>query len=645
REIASPFSLAVCYAPYSSSGFPAHIVSNPLIEKSKIQQLIQSSQFEQACSLCSQATEQQPADAELWFLLGAIEGQLSRFDRAEVACRRALMLAPQHGGLHYNLAVTLIRQSKPDEAITSFLQAIKLHPEMTEAHCDLGNTYLSLGRLADAENQFDQALRLQPNNPTVNLGRARLKQAQGQPQQAIDAFQAILASAPDFFDASNELAGLLIDGYHFEPAKLVLQSGLEHHPRSADLRYKLGLAFSEQGETDNALIHYQAAHGLAPERDDITAACASTLSLRGDTQASNELLLKLLQANTRDPSALVTLGYLAPKLGRDAEITRLLEAHVDRDGFSDKAKSKLGFALCKLHDRAKNYDLAFARARSANQLHSQTFDPDIFAHSCERNQQFFCNTPHDPTDHGCASEKPVFVVGMPRSGTSLVEQILATHSQITGGGELKDIGLIVNQITKLSDSPDAYPQGLKTLMPDQITALAQNYLGTLDHIATDSRYVIDKTPGNFLQLGLIRHLFPNAHIIHIRRDPLDTCLSCYFHDFGGNHPYAYDLTSLGQYYRQYQLVMAGWRDLLDLKLLEIRYEDIVNDLEGKARELVTFLGLEWEPQLLNYHETQRTVSTASADQVRQPIYRGAIGRARHYEQHPIPMIVTAPAGC
>jgi hypothetical protein len=240
---------------------------------------------------------------------------------------------------------------------------------------------------------------------------------------------------------------------------------------------------------------------------------------------------------------------------------------------------------------------------------------------------------------GVSSELPVFIVGMPRSGTSLVEQILASHPSVMGAGELRDIGRCAERLKTRLNSTEDYPACLVELDQETASELAEQYLERLKSICTDEIRVTDKMPGNFLRLGLVAMLLPGARVIHCRRHPLDVCLSCYFQDFirRSGLSYAFDLQNLGEYHTQYAKLMEHWRHVLPLRLLEVDYEQLVDEPEKMSRHLVEFCGLPWDPACLEYHKTQRNVWTASSWQVRQPIYTQSVGRWKHYETYLQPL--------
>ena len=311
-----------------------------------------------------------------------------------------------------------------------------------------------------------------------------------------------------------------------------------------------------------------------------------------------------------------------------AEIARLT-ARVDDPKTSIRDRATLGFVLGKMLDDADRFDEAFTHYSRANSLVLQMrhtagerYDGDEFARRVDDSIAMF--TPNlfaQSRDWGESSELPVFIVGMPRSGTSLVEQIAASHPDVFGAGELRDVG---NIATSLSCIP---------FESDPINDAARKQLNHLRVLGGSALRVIDKMPANVEHLGLIATLFPSARVIFCRRDPRDTCLSCFFQNFEAGNLYSFDLTNCGRHHVQTDRFIAHWRKVLPLRMLEVQYEDLVADLEGQSRRTIDFLGLPWNPACLNFHRTERTVLTASDWQVRQPIYTRSVGRWRNYERH------------
>ena len=234
---------------------------------------------------------------------------------------------------------------------------------------------------------------------------------------------------------------------------------------------------------------------------------------------------------------------------------------------------------------------------------------------------------------GDPSTRPVFVIGMIRSGTSLVEQILASHSDVYGAGELLEITKLASNLPQALDSSLEYPECIRQLDAGRIASSATGYLRYLAGRDDRAARVVDKLPTNFLHLGLIAILLPNAHIVHCRREALDVCLSIYFQRFAQGHFYAYDFDDIAAYYAEYERLMAHWKKVLPVEILDIQYEDLLDDLEGESRRMLDYCGLDWQEACLAFHRSQRPVRTASSWQVRQPLYRTAVARWRKFEPH------------
>ena len=300
----------------------------------------------------------------------------------------------------------------------------------------------------------------------------------------------------------------------------------------------------------------------------------------------------------------------------------------------DTARSHMHFALGQYFDAQRVPEQAFAHFDAGNRLHARRhpFDRRVFDARIERivsrcTRDFFDGR-HDMGD---SSQRPLLIVGMPRSGTSLVEQIIASHPQAHGAGELNDIGRMARELPVVVGREKRYPECLNHLEPDAAAMLAQRYLGGLDARAPDATRVTDKMPFNMLWLGLIALILPNARVIYCRRNPMDNALSCYFQLFSRGLRFAYDLGDVGHVYRQHERLMAHWQTHLPLSMLTVDYEALVSDPESQSRRLIEFTGLDWDDRCLNFHRHARDVRTASVWQVRQPVYQSSLARWKAYE--------------
>jgi Sulfotransferase family len=313
-----------------------------------------------------------------------------------------------------------------------------------------------------------------------------------------------------------------------------------------------------------------------------------------------------------------------------AAIERLLK------GGTTAGEASLYFTAAELLDRAGRYDEAFSLAAKGNGLYrGERYDPAAYEHLTYPQIEYFTRERIGSMPKATVrSDKPVFIVGMPRSGTSLVEQILASHPAVHGAGELDFIHHVwVGMLDMLGSNFGQYPKCLDHLTTEQVDGMADVYLAPLVAMKPDAMRITDKMPQNFLHLGLIASLFPGARIIHCMRDPMDTCLSCFMTHFNHPQPFKHDLAQLGHFYRLYEKLMAHWKAVIDLRTLEVSYEEVVANPKEQSRRMVEFLGLPWDDRCLAFHQTKRPCATASVMQVRRPVYNSSVGRWRHYEKH------------
>ncbi len=309
-------------------------------------------------------------------------------------------------------------------------------------------------------------------------------------------------------------------------------------------------------------------------------------------------------------------------------------AREERD-LTDTQKIELHFALAKAYDDLARYDEAFAQLQAGNAIKRRLVSYDeaaVAAFFREIAAAFSPALIGERAGAGDPSDAPVFVVGMPRSGSTLVEQILASHPGVYGAGEL----LVMNDL--IADLPD-YPSGIASVSDAALRRFGRRYVEQVRAFAPGAKRIVDKLPANFRHLGMIHLALPNAKIVHVRRDPMDTCVSCYSKLFLDGLNFAYDLGELGRYYKMYEALMAHWRAVLPgHALLDVQYETLVGDFEAQARRIVAFCGLEWDARCLDFSRTERPVRTLSQAQVRQPLFASSIGRWRHYEKHLGPLI-------
>jgi tetratricopeptide (TPR) repeat protein len=593
-----------------------------------------------------------------------------KLDQAIAGFKRVTRIAPKFADVHCDLGIALARQGNVEEAIASIQIALDLNPDFSKAHIALGNILEQQDKSSEAIAAFQRVLELEPNQAEANCAMGRLLLKQDKVDEAIACLQRALRVSPNLAEACYLIAGvylaqrepMLAFEYAQKAVSLASQTpevintfgsallalsqidqAIEVYSRSLKLNpnllmtnYCLGRAYQISGNFEESNRFFDLALAINPKYLDAIAGKAGNLEKKREFQAAYDLLRPVIEASDVDATIQNVFANVSRRLGNQREAIDLLEACLSKGSLRlDKQKSLL-FALGGLYDEIGLFDEAFRSYHQGNTLEPNKFDAATFAEQFDQLIQIFsaANLAKFPRAEN-NSELPVFIVGMPRSGTTLLEQILSSYPQVFAAGELSDIGKIARNLSARLCVETPYPQSVELLTPNLISTLAEEQIYRLQQYSnsTNATQVIDKLPHNFLNLGLIALMFPKARVIHCMRNPLDTCLSCYFQDFMGMHPYKYNLEHLGLYYKQYQRLMAHWHNVLDIAILDVQYEDMVADQETMSRKIVDFLGLEWNEDCLNFHQSKRFARTASYDQVRKPIYTKSVERYRNYDKY------------
>lgn len=600
----------------------------------KVLTLMQNGHFSEARALLVPICNRHKGDANLWYLLSNINGQLHLYGDAVAACKRVIALQPKHAGAYTNLGSACAALGRHQEAMASYEKALQLQPGDAAIHFNMGNALYLDGKPEDAAERFRRAVEIEPKyaNAWHAWGNA-LKDLDRLPE-CIPKFQQALSLDPGLINAYISL-GVALSAYgKLDEAAACYRRGLQRAPDMIDLHNGLAIVLRYQGKLDEMLDCYAEIRRIEPDSPVAVAGEADVYERKGNVEEAYKRVRTLIDTNMVNATVADVFLRVCRHYDRCDEAIALGKQLLSQTALPAGERQLLHYALGKLHDKTGAFDTAFEHFRQANALSRYPFDPKqhaaviddlIAAYSAEAMQSM--------AHSSNTSERPIFIVGMPRSGTTLVEQIISSHPRVFGAGELNDINDIVSTLHSTLGSEEPHPQCLTALTEHTMNQLAQRYLDRLDQFCKDALRITDKMPHNFKNLGLISLLFPGARVIHCTRDPMDTCLSIYFQSFGGAHSYATDLGHLGTYYRQYERLMKHWKSVLDLPMMTVSYEEVVSDQETVSRAMVEFCGLEWDDRCLQFHRSERKVATASYDQVRQPIYTKSICRWKHYEPY------------
>jgi tetratricopeptide (TPR) repeat protein len=639
-------------------------------ELARLSGLLDGARYAELESAAQVLLDAQPQSALLWQLLGVAR---ARQDKDPLhALAMAVQCAPEDAAAHLNLGNALGRLGRLEEAATSYRRALDAAPGFAEAHNNLAELCLERGQLEEALISSREALRINPGfaHAHQNLGKVLLRT--GRFEEAARSCRRATAISPGLAEAHNTLGCALMALGRADDAIASLQRALAVDPDFAEAHANLARAWRSMGRLEDAVAAYRRALLLKPDLLLARAELATALRLQRRTDEAEQSCRETLEAHPDFASAVVVLAELRADVGKFAEAEELFCRAIALDPALPEAwaglmrvrrmtpadgawlaamqrlvaqnllpqrEQLLRFAIAKYFDDVGYYGQAFCNYERANELAkhcrpphqrqslSQTIDLIIRSYDGK-----WLRRQRRPAHR---SARPVFIVGMLRSGTTLAEQILASHPQVFGAGELtfwSEAGAAA-----LSAAPAAKAAALR-LSATALVELGERYLETLRQLSADALRVVDKLPTNFLFLGLIHAALPGARFIHLQRHPLDTCLSIYFQHFEAANTYANDLGDLAHYYREYRRLMSHWRAVLPADaMLEVPYEALVADLPAWTRRMLDFIGVSWDTRCLEFDRAARSVVTASKWQVRQKLFASSVGRWRHYEPFVAPL--------
>ncbi|HZR90137.1 MAG TPA: tetratricopeptide repeat protein [Bradyrhizobium sp.] len=646
----------------------------------------QSGKLSDAIAHVQQAIAINPDVALYHANLGEMCRLAGRVDEAIAASRRAIALDPSNAGAHSNLGIALFDQGRFEEALSLYERAIALQDHFAQAHSNRGNALLRLKRFAEAEPSYRRAIELQPGfvDAWNNLGTClrELKRT----EEAEAAYRKALELAPNNPDTLDNLALAVKDLDRLDEAADLLRRALLIEPNSDNIHLHYGAVLLDQKKVDEAAAATDRALALNPtnhdainltgriafERGDLDAALAccrralapkpdladaynnmgNVLKELGQLGEAEDAYLEALRLDPTVAGVYVNLADSRKFVAGDPHLVAMEALAAKRDGLSPIDRMQIDFALGKAYADLQDYPRSFQHLKAGNAAKRAMIAYDettTFALFDEIERIFTPDMIKAKAGSGDASPLPIFVLGMPRSGTTLIEQVIASHPMVHGAGELQIFNDVILAVRGTEGRTIPYPEFVSALDGAALRQIGKNYVTRLGAVARQGagatgQHVTDKMPSNYYFLGLIHLALPQAKIIHAMRDPVDTCVSCFSKLFSAEQNHTYDLGELGRYYRRYERLMMHWRRVLpEGSFLDVRYEDVVVDLESQARRIIDYCGLPWDDRCLSFHTTGRPVRTASATQVRKPIYRSAVGRWRVYGEQLEPLL-TALSG-
>jgi tetratricopeptide (TPR) repeat protein len=586
------------------------------------------------------ATALEPRMAMAHSNLGIAYFDNHEFDKAEACQQRALAIDPGFAPSLNNLGSIYRERGDKKTALEWYFKAAAANPNYLEPLNNLGALLLEEDRIPEAIESLNKVFKLNPNyaEAVCNMGGVHL--AQEENEAALACFKRALELRPEYLEAQMGLSKTFQAMESLEDAERAANRALQIDSSKPKAHALIGSIYSETSRPVQAEAAFERALALDPKSDEGLLGLGHLCVENGDIERAEGLFRQALANKPDNVSARIHLIQAHKVKEGDEHFSALLEEEKDADKYSDNRKMSLHFALGKCYDDLKDHDKAFPHFLAGCKIKRAKFnyDADATARQFAELKAIFSQ---DFIDHlrgsGDSSAMPIFVLGMPRSGTTLTEQIIASHPDVFGAGELPDLLRIAHR--KTHPDTTTFPDNLRYLDADTLKALGAEYVAAVQARAPDARHITDKMPANFFAVPLIHLMLPNAKIIHVNRNPVDTCVSCFTRLFHRKQEHTYDLAELGRYYVDYAKLMEQWRKVLPQgAFYDVQYENIVADQEGEARKLLEYCGLEWDAACLDFHKTKRQIRTASVTQVRQPIYTTSVERWRKYEKFLGPLL-------
>jgi len=632
----------------------------------EVLELVSRGEFGHAESLCLALLQKYPGDVNVLGLRGAVLIKLNRLDDAEESLRQTIRLAPTFAKPHEDLGVVLLGLKRPAEAANVLRNAVRLDPELELAWFNLGKALAMLGFGKEADEAFEKSFSLNPVRK--KLAHAAEHHKKGRLEEAERLYREVVRDHPDNVDALRMLGRVALSAGRNADAERLFRRAIKLAPDFAGALTDLGRVLKEQNQFEEAIECFGKVIDLEPENPQAHFQLASTLAPAALTYRAIESYRKALALQPKFPGASLGLGHVLKTVGEQEEAiaayrecislrpdngesywslanlktyrltdddVAAMEKSLEKPDLTSQSRVNFLYALAKAHEDREDFEGAWDYYRKGNETQRmlEKYDPvqtevlhdsviDVFT------ADFLSETQAE----GNPDPSPIFIVGLPRSGSTLIEQILASHSMVEGTSELPYVGRVATSLNRNRADGINYPEAMRELEDIHLRTLGQQYLDLAAMHRTEGKArFVDKMPNNFPAVGFLHLILPNAKIIDARRHPLDACLSCYRQLFAKGQTFTYDLIDIGEYFLEYERMMDHWHAVLPGKVLTLQYEEVVGNFEAQVRRLLEHCELPFEEGCLRFYETERPVRTASSEQVRQPIHSRSIGFWKNYE--------------
>ncbi len=624
-----------------------------------------------AAGLCHEALKEFPDDANLLYVAARASLALRRFEESGKHAEEAIRLHPEFANAHDAYGDLLFATGRAELAVSAYEKALRLDPARPATLSKIDRARELASEIAARAAQ-SAPTQLRAPRSLMAFG-AEIREAEqhvrdGSPDKAEKIYREILKKDPDHVEAARLLAGVAVTHERYREAEVFLQRAVQMAPDYLRAWADLANVQRELDKIEDAIASATRVMELAPDVAESHMLYASVIGLAGRHEDAIGMYRKAIAASPERAGAMCSMAHHLKTIGQqdeaiaqyraaiaarpdhaeaywslanlktfcfaDTEVAAM-EALLEDEHLSDLSRAQVHNALGFANEARRNFDRAFSHFEQCNRIRrlSESYDPVDTESTHDRviemfSKEFLAQTSADPVQ-----PTPILIVGLPRSGSTLLEQILASHSQVDATHELGDLTRSVQTLRRRARNQERFPEFLGKTRTAGWSHIGQEYLKRTARYRQGAPFFVDKNPNNFIFAGVVKLAMPNAKVINARRHPLDSCLGAYKQLFASGQPFTYEMTELGEYYLQYQRLMDHWHSVMPGFVLDVQYEDVVSDLETAVRRLLDFCGLPFEEACLTFHETKRAVKTASSEQVRQPIYSSSLERWRNYEPH------------